>query len=72
MNDMMPDKTFTKTFELPGKCPFGGDRIGGTFGKPPTLENWYPDRLRVELLHQNGLAALIQRMSGIRWRMSHK
>ena len=57
MNDMNVDKTFTDTFEMPGKCPFGGDRIGGAFGKPPTLENWYPDRLRVELLHQNGLAA---------------
>ena len=24
------------------------------FTTPPTLENWYPDRLRVEMLHQNG------------------
>ncbi len=57
MNDMPIDKTFTKTHEMLGKCPFGGDRVGGAFGTPPTLENWYPDRLRVELLHQNGLAA---------------
>ncbi len=57
MNDMMVDKTRTETHEMTGKCPFGGDRIGGTFGTPPTLENWYPDRLRVELLHHNGLAA---------------
>ena len=42
---------------MTGRCPFGGDRIGGAFGTPPTLENWYPDRLRVELLHQNGLSA---------------
>nr|WP_137827353.1 catalase/peroxidase HPI [Methylobacterium sp. L1A1] len=39
---------------LSGKCPFGGDRIGGSFATPPTLEEWYPDRLRVETLHQNG------------------
>ena len=52
-----PDKTDTETFEMTGKCPFGGDRIGGALGKSPTLEDWYPNRLRVELLHHNGLAA---------------
>ncbi len=57
MNDTSIDKTFTETHEMIGKCPFGGDRVGGVFGTPPTLENWYPDRLRVELLHQNGLQA---------------
>jgi len=57
MNEMTTDKTFTETHEMIGKCPFGGDRVGGAFGIPPTLENWYPNRLRVELLHQNGLAA---------------
>src|ERR1019366_3641019 len=43
-----------KTFEMEGKCPFGGDRIGGTLGVPPQLSEWYPNRLKVELLHQNG------------------
>jgi catalase-peroxidase len=57
MTEKTIDKTFTKTFEMSGKCPFGGDRVGGAFGTPPTLENWYPNRLRVELLHQNGLEA---------------
>ncbi|MGJ7580472.1 catalase/peroxidase HPI [Variovorax sp. RHLX14] len=57
MNEMKTDKTNTVTREMTGKCPFGGDRIGGSFGTPPTLENWYPDRLRVEQLHQNGLAS---------------
>ncbi len=57
MDDRASDKTFTATHEMTGKCPFGGDRIGGAFGTPPTLEGWYPDRLRVELLHQNNLAA---------------
>ncbi|WP_298951823.1 catalase/peroxidase HPI [uncultured Methylobacterium sp.] len=44
----------TYTDVLSGKCPFGGDRIGGSFTTPPTLEEWYPGRLRVEMLHQNG------------------
>jgi catalase-peroxidase len=57
MNELIVDKTNTETHEMTGACPFGGDRIGGAFGSPPTLEDWYPDRLRVELLHQNGVAA---------------
>jgi catalase-peroxidase len=48
------DKLDTKTFEMQGKCPFGGDRIGGAVGTPPALSDWYPNRLKVELLHQNG------------------
>ena len=54
MNDFAYDKTNTQSFDMAGKCPFGGDRIGGAAGSPPTLENWYPDRLKVELLHHNG------------------
>ncbi len=57
MNQKTSDKTFTETHKMTGRCPFGGDRVGGAFGTPPTLENWYPGRLRVELLHQNGLSA---------------
>ena len=57
MNHETQDRTFTETHEMSGRCPFGGDRVGGAFGTPPTLENWYPERLRVELLHQNGVAA---------------
>ncbi len=57
MNEMTVDKTNTESYEMEGKCPFGGDRIGGAFGSTPSLETWYPHRLRVELLHQNGLAA---------------
>lgn len=57
MNEMTVDKTNTETFVMKGRCPFGGDEVGGVFGTPPTLENWYPNRLRVELLHQNGPAA---------------
>ncbi|MDQ2770416.1 MAG: catalase/peroxidase HPI [Bacteroidota bacterium] len=51
------DKTDTKTFEMAGKCPFGGDRIGGAEGASPTLSDWYPNRLRVELLHHNAPGA---------------
>ncbi len=57
MDTFTVDKTFTQTHPMTGKCPFGGDQVGGAFGTKPTLENWYPHRLRVELLHQNGLAA---------------
>ena len=57
MNEMTIDKTNTESYPMAGQCPFGGDRIGGALGSRPTLENWYPHRLRVELLHQNGLAA---------------
>ncbi|GJD29120.1 Catalase-peroxidase [Methylobacterium adhaesivum] len=51
------DKTNTESFKMEGRCPFGGDRIGGAHGNRPTLDNWYPHRLRVEVLHQNGLSA---------------
>jgi catalase-peroxidase len=44
----------TTAFVMEGKCPFGGDRIGGALGTPPALSDWYPNRLKVELLHQNG------------------
>ena len=42
MNDMIYDKTDTKIFEMEGKCPFGGDRIGGTLGVPPSSPNGIP------------------------------
>ena len=38
-------------------CPFGGTRIGGATGSEPTIEHWWPNRLKVELLHQNPPAA---------------
>ncbi|GAB2925607.1 catalase/peroxidase HPI [Rhodococcus aerolatus] len=42
---------------MEGKCPFGGDTIGGAYTSKPTLSDWYPDRLRVEQLHRDGPAA---------------
>lgn len=33
------------------KCPFGGTRVTGLQGSGPNLDDWYPDRLRVEILN---------------------
>nr|WP_317039524.1 peroxidase family protein [Hymenobacter lapidarius] len=57
MLNITNDKTNTDTFEMAGKCPFGGDSIGGAVGTPPALSDWYPNRLKVEQLHQNGPSA---------------
>ncbi len=38
-------------------CPFRGTRIGGAFGTPPQADDWWPNRLQVELLHQDPRAA---------------
>ena len=54
MLDIKDDKTDTETHEMTGRCPFGGDRVGGALGTPPTLSDWYPNRLKVEQLHANG------------------
>jgi len=43
----------TKTEKKSGKCPFRGSRIGGAMGTFPQLDDWWPDRLQVELLHEN-------------------
>ncbi len=37
----------------PGKCPFRGNRVGGALGSRPQTDDWWPNRLQVELLHQN-------------------
>ncbi len=36
-----------------GACPFRGTRIGGALGSEPQLNHWWPNRLKVELLHQD-------------------
>jgi catalase-peroxidase len=51
----MVDKTDTSSYHMEGELPAGGDRVGGTFGQSPSLEAWYPQRLRVELLHRNNV-----------------
>ena len=35
------------------KCPFHGGKVGGAFGSGPQINDWWPNRLQVELLHQN-------------------
>ena len=54
MLEIKDDKTNTATHEMVGRCPFGGDRVGGALGTPPALSDWYPNRLKVEQLHANG------------------
>ena len=34
-----------------GGCPFRGTRIEGAIGSEPQLDTWWPQRLKVELLH---------------------
>ncbi|RZT00235.1 catalase/peroxidase HPI [Aquimarina brevivitae] len=36
-----------------GQCPFRGTRVGGALGKQPQIDDWWPNRLKVELLHQD-------------------
>jgi len=40
-----------------GECPFRGTRIGGAIGTAPQNDDWWPNRLQVELLHQEQPAA---------------
>ncbi|ETW11155.1 catalase/hydroperoxidase HPI(I) [Roseivivax marinus] len=40
-----------------GACPFRGTRIGGATGSEPQLDHWWPNRLKVELLHQDPVQA---------------
>ena len=54
MLQIKDDKTNTQTHPMTGKCPFGGDRIGGAAGTPPQLPDWYPNRLKTEMLHRDG------------------
>ena len=35
------------------QCPFRGTRVGGALGSKPQTDDWWPNRLQVELLHQN-------------------
>jgi len=39
--------------EQASKCPFRGNRVGGALGTAPQVDDWWPNRLQVELLHQN-------------------
>lgn len=35
------------------KCPFRGSTVSGALGSAPQINDWWPNRLQVELLHQN-------------------
>ena len=41
------------TTDTPAQCPFRGARVGGALGSAPQIDHWWPNRLPVELLHQN-------------------
>ncbi|GAB4548979.1 MAG: catalase/peroxidase HPI [Phycisphaerales bacterium] len=46
----------TNTTDAPAsasKCPFRGNRVGGAMGSAPQIDDWWPNRLKVDLLHQN-------------------
>ncbi|MCE3028767.1 catalase/peroxidase HPI [Salinicola sp. DM10] len=43
----------SEEIKIGGKCPFAGDTVGGVAGSEPTTDQWWPNRLKVELLHQN-------------------
>ena len=40
-----------------GACPFRGTRVEGAIGSEPQLDHWWPNRLRVELLHHGAVQA---------------
>ena len=40
-----------------GQCPFRGTRVGGAIGSKPQTDDWWPNRLQVELLHQDSPVA---------------
>jgi len=50
----MVSNSFTNTPQsTPGQCPFRGTRVGGALGSKPQTDDWWPNRLQVELLHQD-------------------
>ncbi|SEM66689.1 catalase-peroxidase [Loktanella fryxellensis] len=49
----MKDDTSKEHAATQGACPFRGTRIGGAIGSEPQLDHWWPNRLKVELLHQD-------------------
>lgn len=47
------ERTKIENPEQLSKCPFRGTRVGGALGSAPQINDWWPNRLQVELLHQN-------------------
>ena len=50
--DMTPSSAPTAE-QSASKCPFRGARVSGAYGTGPKISDWWPNRLQVELLHQN-------------------
>ncbi|MEM1329132.1 MAG: catalase/peroxidase HPI [Planctomycetota bacterium] len=46
-------RTAIENPEKLSKCPFHGTRVGGALGSAPQINDWWPERLKVELLHQD-------------------
>ncbi len=60
MHDVPAGQTNSKgehAADVSEACPFRGTRIGGALGSEPQLDHWWPNRLKVELLHQNPVQA---------------
>jgi len=57
----MSDKTSSdaafEEVKLGGQCPFAGNTVGGAAGSEPQIDHWWPNRLKVELLHENAREA---------------
>ncbi|MAS08655.1 catalase/peroxidase HPI [Salinisphaera sp.] len=53
MDDKQSSDAAFEEVKIGGKCPFGGDTVGGGAGSKPQNDDWWPNRLEVELLHQN-------------------
>ncbi|MEQ6249867.1 catalase/peroxidase HPI [Sulfitobacter sp. HNIBRBA3233] len=54
---MNTPKITTRMEATQGACPFRGTRVGGAAGSEPQLDHWWPNRLKVEILHQNPVQA---------------
>jgi len=46
-------RSSTEKSENVSQCPFRGGRVGGAIGSSPQINDWWPNRLQVELLHQD-------------------
>ena len=53
MDDKQSSDAAFEEVKVGGKCPFAGDTVGGAAGSEPQNDHWWPNRLEVELLHQN-------------------
>ncbi len=59
VTNLTPMKEFASLSDISGfdKCPFRGTRVGGAIGSAPQVDDWWPQRLPVEMLHHQPPAA---------------